>query len=285
VKWWPIAFAGLLAGEARADLIDVHAHVGSFRGFDMSLATLLANLDEGGVRIALVSNIDGAALPGTTADLDEERANRRVAEVVRAHPDRLRGLLWARPLDGDPARLARFLDDPATARLFVGIKLHPEFNGFAADDARVDRYLALCERYHLPAVVHSGRPGSPSSPERIYALARRHPTVPVVLYHMGFGGAHEQAIAAVEKSLARRDARLYLETAQADPEMVLQAIARVGADRVLFGTDASYFGKGHYRTYEPLLMLLRARLSDEDYAKVTFANAERLFGLPRRAAP
>ena len=44
-------------------LIDVHAHLGKFAGYDLSLATLLASMDENHVAAAFVSNIDGAAVP------------------------------------------------------------------------------------------------------------------------------------------------------------------------------------------------------------------------------
>jgi predicted TIM-barrel fold metal-dependent hydrolase len=274
-------FCALLAfpASANADLIDAHAHIGTFRGFDVSLPTLLSAMAKAHVRLALISNIDGAELPGTTANLDEDRANAATIEAVRAHPTQLRAILWSRPVDGDPAHLENLLRDPKVAALVVGVKLHPEFNHFVADDRRADGYLALCERHHLAAVFHSGGPGSASSAEKIYALARRHPTVPVVLYHMGFNTDHEEAIAAVARSVEKKDARLYLDTAQVEPEKVLEAVKRVGSDRVLFGTDATYFGAEHYREYESLLKVLKRSLSDEDFAKVTARNAEAIFRL------
>jgi predicted TIM-barrel fold metal-dependent hydrolase len=258
-------------------LIDVHAHIGAFRGFDTELPTLLAALEEGHVDLALISNLDGAELPGTTADLDERAANARTLAAVRAHPGQLRGLAWARPEDGSPQNLAPLFDLPG--RPFVGVKLHPEFNRVAADDPRMDGYLALCARAGVPAVIHSGAPGSLSAPERIYALARRHPTVPVVLYHMGFGGAHQAAIEVARLAARRGDARLYLETAQADPAAVLSAVRALGPERVLFGTDATYFGRHHYLRYRALLERLAGALDRRSYELVSHGNAERLFSL------
>ncbi|HEX9654546.1 MAG TPA: amidohydrolase family protein [bacterium] len=260
-------------------IIDIHAHIGSFAGYDLSNETLLANLQHFNIALALISNIDGAQLP-ETRNLDESAANQITLQTVRAHPGLLRGLAWARPIDedGSPAKLEPFLRD----NHFVGVKLHPEMNHFAADDSLVDGYLSLCAKYDVPAVFHSGDAGSNADPQKIYQAAKRHPTVPVILYHMGFKGPHELAIAVVKQAMQKRDADLYLETAQADSQAVLEAIKELGAERVLFGTDATYYGKDHYAHYLPLMELLRRKLSAEEFAKVMRLNAVRLFKLEVR---
>jgi predicted TIM-barrel fold metal-dependent hydrolase len=143
----------------------------------------------------------------------------------------------------------------------------------------VDGYLALCEKYKIPAVFHCDRTGSNAAPEKIYAAGRRHPTVPIVLYHMGFLGPHDAAIAVAKAALTKGDAQLYLETSQADPQAVLQAIKELGSDRVLFGTDATYYGQEHYAKYEVLVARLKNELPAEDFAKVVRGNAEKLFRL------
>ncbi len=258
-------------------IIDAHAHIGSFRGYDLSTENLLANIERFGVRLALISNIDGAHLPERTLDLDENSANRITLETVRKHPGKLRGLAWSRPSDpqGSPANLEPYLREHG----FVGVKLHPDMNQFPADSACVDGYLALCAKYEVPAVFHSGAKGENSGPEKIYAAAKRHPDVPIVLYHMGFLGPHNDAIATVKESLQKKDAQLYLETSQADPEAVLQAIKELGADRVLFGTDATYYGQQHYERYIAMIDKLQKNLSTGDFAKVVRENAKRLFKL------
>jgi predicted TIM-barrel fold metal-dependent hydrolase len=96
---------------------------------------------------------------------------------------------------------------------------------------------------------------------------------------MGFLGPHGSAIATVKEALAKGDAQLYLETSQADPSEVLRAIKELGSERVLFGTDATYYGKAHYEQYETMMSRLKNELSAEDFAKVVRGNAERLFRL------
>jgi len=276
---------GELAGVWANDrIIDIHAHIGSFKGYDLSTPTLLDNIHRYGIRLALISNIDGAELPGTTLNLDEIEANQATVEHVRQYPNQLRGLVWTRPEDGAPEKVEPFLRDSISTgpdrRVFVGMKFHPDMNNFPADDPRVDGYLLLCEKYGIPAVFHSGSDDAANAaPQKIYAAARRHPTVPIILYHMGFLGPHGSAIATVKAALTKKDAQLYLETSQADPAEVLRAIKKLGSARVLFGTDATYYGKQHYQQYEAMLSRLKNDLSAEDFAKVVRKNAEKLFNL------
>jgi len=150
-------------------------------------------------------------------------------------------------------------------------------NQFDADDLLRDPYLKLCAKYQVPAVFHSGPANSNSDPEKIYQVAKRHPSVAIILYHMGFGTDHQQAVDVVESALLKGDANLYLDTAQANPKAVLKAINTVGADRVLFGSDVSFFGEDHYQGYLPMLQLLKNQLSEEDFLKVVRENAKRLF--------
>jgi predicted TIM-barrel fold metal-dependent hydrolase len=265
-------------------IIDIHAHIGSYKGYDLSTPTLLDNLQRYGIRLALISNIDGAELPGTTLNLDEMNANQATAEHVRRYAEQLRGLAWTRPEDGSPANVEPFLSDSLATglnrRIFVGMKFHPDMNHFPADDSRVDGYLQLCEKYGIPAVFHCGSDdASNSAPQKIYAAGQRHPTVPIILYHMGFLGPHTSTIATVKAALTKGDAQLYVETSQADPAAVMQAIKELGSDRVLFGTDATYYGKAHYEQYETMITRLKNELSAEDFAKVVRGNAERLFRL------
>lgn len=265
-------------------MIDIHAHIGTFRGYDLSTPTLMSNVQKYGIQLALISNIDGANLEGTTRNLREQQANQATVDVVRAYPKQLRGLAWTRPNDGNPQNIEPFLKLTITPngkdRIFVGMKFHPEMNQFPADSIKLDAYMKLCETYKVAAVFHNGGPDTNSSPERIYKLAQRFPTVSVVLYHSGFGGTHQASIQIVKQSIQNKDAQLFLETAQADPQAVLQAVRDVGSHRIMFGTDATYYGAHHYDSYKPMIELLRKHLSDADFFRIVRDNAKQVFALP-----
>jgi predicted TIM-barrel fold metal-dependent hydrolase len=266
---------------AGSDTIDIHAHIGNFRGYYLSLNNLLQNIQRYGIKFALISNIDAAQLSGITPNKSESEANEETANAVRNHSGILRGLVWVRPNDGSPEIIEKFLTEklPDGSPIFVGMKFHPEMNHFKADDESVDADLNLCAKYQIPAVFHCGRSPSDSSPERIYNIAKRHPEVPIVLYHMGAFGPHDPAIRVAEQAIKNQDAKLYLEASQVDPDSVLKAIRTVGSDHMLFGTDACYYGKNHYAKYEKLIDVLKRELSEKDFDNVMSGNAKRLFKL------
>ncbi len=256
-------------------LIDAHAHIGQFKGYDLSLDNLLVNLAENHVQYALVSNIDGAAIPGVTADGEEVAINEETARVTAAHPQ-LKPLAWAKPgaTGASAANIEPFLRDKG----FLGIKFHPDFNNFPANSPAVVPYLRLCEKYGVPAAFHAGR-STRSNARMIYEVARQFPKVPFILYHMGFGTGHDETIAVALDARKRGDALIYLEVAQADEAAVLRAINKVGADRVLFGTDATYYGRYHYEFYGPVLRAVKKAIPAADFARFIRGNAAELFRL------
>ncbi|HET9533537.1 MAG TPA: amidohydrolase family protein [Blastocatellia bacterium] len=274
--WSVIGSAGCDEGFINEPgIIDIHAHIGRFRGYDLSLSNLLLNLEENRISCALISNIDGAAIEGVTADLDEITINEETARVTATYPI-LKPLVWARPgaRDSGAANVEPFLRD----RGFVGIKFHPEFNRFQASSEAVIPYIQLCEKYRVPAIFHCGRsPGS--SAQAIYVLARQFPAVPFILYHMGFGANHDEAIEVAREAREKGDALIYLETSQADEQAVIKAIRAAGADRMLFGSDATYYGRYHYRSYATMLRAVKQSIPASDFEKFIRGNALRLFRL------
>jgi predicted TIM-barrel fold metal-dependent hydrolase len=96
---------------------------------------------------------------------------------------------------------------------------------------------------------------------------------------MGFGTSHSATIEVVAKAIKNKNADLYVETSQAQPSAVISAIKSLGAERVLFGTDATYFGKDHYENYQDLVRQMRRSLSADDFSAVMHGNAEKLFHL------
>lgn len=259
-------------------IIDVHGHIGEFSGFDLSLETLLKNVKENNIEYVFVSNIDGAAIRATKNG-DEKDINEETYRVCTQNSN-LKPLAWAKP-GGSKAsadKIEPFLRD----KHFYGIKFHPDFNNFSASSNEVIPYLKLCEKYHVPALFHCG--SSPrSNAEEIYKAAKKFPTVPFVLYHINFNGDYASSIAVAKQAKEKKDAIIYLETAQATQDAVIRAIKEVGADRVVFGTDATYFGRYHYQYYAPILKAVKAAVPAADFRHYIHDNAVELFHLTEKS--
>jgi len=183
---------------------------------------------------------------------------------------------------------------------YVGLKFHPHYTGLRTllnpDSEIYKPYMELARKYKLPCVFHTA-PGY-SDPEHIYNLAQKFPEIPVVLYHMnlapdGHWNEREKwnvkGIEIVEKAKANNNANLYLDTSWVSPKTVAEAIKRVGADRVLFGTDAPLGEfdqpeKAKPNFYSDNVNNIKSEIktkfvdkSEEILDKVFYKNAEELF--------
>jgi hypothetical protein len=111
-------------------------------------------------------------------------------------------------------------------------------HGYRLDGAAPDPVMEAAAELGIPATIHSGSPLSGCSPAFIGALARRHPQVTIIMDHMGY---REWVSLAVEAAAANPG--IYLGTtliAAAEPITIkdLVTVGRVGADRIVFGSNA-----------------------------------------------
>lgn len=153
-----------------------------------------------------------------------------------------------------------------------GIKIHPEFQGFAVDDERLFPAWKEAIRLKLPVLFHIGDEKSDlSSPFRLYRVMERFPELCVVAAHMGGYRMKEQAECLV-------GTHCYFDTSQwfnyLSEEELLERIDRHGADRILFGSD--------YPLNVPSAEIERlwaTALSEDARRKIFYTNAKKLFRL------
>lgn len=245
-------FLELIAGDGRnAD--SIAETLGWERpGSAVSLADRwVAELDRHGVtRAALIASIPG----------DETS----VSEAVHRHPDRFVGFFMHNPAaTGADAALERCFSDP---NLRV-VCLFPAMHGYRLDDPPVERVFAEAARHKRVVFVHCGvltvgirkRLGLPSrfdlrlgDPLVVAKIGLTFPSVPIIIPHFGAGFFREALIAADQC------ANIHLDTSSSNgwtkfyPNLRLddvfrQALAVTGPDRILFGTDSSFFPRGWQR--------------------------------------
>ena len=113
------------------------------------------------------------------------------------------------------------------------------FKGLKLSMVRSDTVYALAEvasDLGTPATIHTN--GNAALYPRIADLAERYPDLPVIMEHMGYRYHLDLAV-----DLAGRFSNLYLGTtvvAAAEPIAVKDAVRRVGAEKVLFGSNAPW---------------------------------------------
>lgn len=205
-------------------------------------------LDQQGVaRAALIASIPG----------DEDS----VATAVARHPSRFVGFFMFDPTSSDAAsRLKRALRDLGLR----GVALFPAMHKYRLDDERVDAVFEAAKDYGAVVFAHCGvltvgvrkklglgmpfdlRLGDPLS---LSTVASRHPRVPVIIPHFGAGFLREALIAADQCPTIHLDTSSSNGWIKYYPGLTLDAVFRqalqvVGPDRLLFGTDSSFFPRG-----------------------------------------
>ncbi len=233
-------------------------------------------------RAALIASIPG----------DEES----VAAAIARHPARLVGFFMLNPSAADAAeRLLRALSDWKLR----GVCLFPAMHHYRLDDERVTATFEVAASRGAAVFVHCGvltvgvrkRLGLPSpfnlrlgDPLALATVAARFPKVPVIIPHFGAGFLRETLMAADQCPNIHLDTSSTNGWVKYHPGLTLEVVMRqalevVGPDRLLFGTDSSFFPRGWQRQiFEQQQATLDAiGVAPEAQEKIFSGNFQRLF--------
>ena len=187
-----------------------------------------------------------------------------VAAAVRRHPDRLVGAFMLNPAaPGLDERLDRAFAEPGLRT----VCLFPAMHHVPVDGDAVRRVFARAEEARRAVFVHCGvlsvgvraTLGLPSpfdlrlgDPLAVAAVAVRHPAVPVIVPHFGAGRFAEALMAASAAPNVLFDTSSSNGWIRFHPRLSLRdvfarALDCVGPERLLFGTDSSFFPRGWQR--------------------------------------
>lgn len=245
-------------------IVDAHGHVGSWGNFFVpqpSAEWLVTTSGRIGIDVTGISHL-------VAIGYDTRLGNRLAIELAGRFPGRLGVWLVADPHDRDGARLmAEQLDTPGV----WGLKLHPDVHQCALLDSRYEPYLRLAVDRGVPVLAHAQTRSEFSDPAELAETVRRHPGLRLLAGHAGLW---QDGFTRAAELAAGHDG-LYLEIcgSRLTARWLERMVAIAGADRVLFGTDASFLDPR-----AGLGKVVHARLSEHDRDLVLGGNAVRLLG-------
>jgi predicted TIM-barrel fold metal-dependent hydrolase len=240
-------------------------------------------IDEHGVsRVMLIASVPG----------DEVS----VAEAAAHHPDRFVGAFMFNPTVPDAGeRLLRALGE---LKLRC-VCLFPAMHHYRVTHDRVEMVFDVAAAHGAVVFVHCGalsvgirkKLGLPSlfdarfgDPLAVAAVAARFPGVSVIIPHFG-GGLFREALMAADQC-----STIHLDTSSSNgwvkyyPDLTLdrvfrQALEVAGSERLIFGTDSSFFPRGWQK---PIFDVQRAALAqagadEAAHARIFSSNFDRLF--------
>jgi predicted TIM-barrel fold metal-dependent hydrolase len=185
-----------------------------------------------------------------------------VAAAVARHPRRLVGFFMVDPTQPEAATQAAAALDSGGLR---GMCLFPAMHRYGIHDDRVRRLFDVAAaRPGTAMFVHCGvltvgvrkKLGLPSpfeirygNPLDLHGIAAAYPTIPVIIPHFGAGLFREALMVADLCANVRLDTSSSNGWIKYHPGLTLravfqQALSVAGADRLLFGSDSSFFPRG-----------------------------------------
>ena len=207
-------------------ILDSHAHVDVVPslGWSDTAEKLVQRMDQAGIAMAAISGYLNAPGPNP-------HSLQTIADAVEKYPDRLIGYARMDPWFDEACIQA--LDEGVKRLGIRGVKLHPAHYTLYPFGALTVKLARRAGEHGLPMLFHCGDEIM-CLPYQIDRLAQQAPETTIILAHTGGFFSGEAAI-----RVAERRPNVLVDTSEIPfPDRVRQAVDRLGAEKVLFGSDA-----------------------------------------------
>lgn len=162
--------------------------------------------------------------------------NKIVAEAQKKHPDRIIGYCWINPKPGRTQKAIEEVETCIKEWGLKGVKLGPRYDGYFCNDPRLDEFYEKVSELKVPIIYHSG-PTGVNSPVAICNVADKFPKLNLIVAHIAVWWEKLTETAWLMKKYKN----VYTETSGAVSVISVQrAVEELGADHVMYGTDAPY---------------------------------------------
>ena len=239
------------------EVIDVHVHHGG------QPAYLLGAPDADGIVYTMDRlGMDLCCCAGNPAGADPFHINEYLAQGMDKYPHKLRGYVVVNP----------YYDDFDTdfwfkrSACFIGLKILACNLGYIPiDDPRFDRFYEYADRHSLPVLIHTWIAGEV---DQAMHVAERYPNARIIIAHSGL--TNLPAKLALIDGMKKYD-NVVMDTAISETyDGALEWIVdKVGADRVLYGSDFITFECSHI-----LGRVAMSRLTDTEKEMIFSRNAK-----------
>ncbi len=230
--------------------------------FDGKISTLLECGGAAGIEHFVVQSV--ATTPKQVSGI-----NHFIAEAVNQNKGKFTGLGTLHP---DSENIAADIDEIVALGL-KGVKLHPDIQRVAIDDARMNKIYELCEG-RLPILMHTGDSRFDySNPNRMEPILKAYKDLTVIGAHFGGWSVWDEAekrLSKYENFYVDSSSSLYAMTSERAEEL----IRSYGTKRVLFGTD--------YPMWEiktDIERFMSISLTEEERADILYNNTAKMFSI------
>ena len=208
---------------------------------------------------------------GKFFDIHHSPDNKPVAEAVKKFPDRIIGFVCLNPKN-NPKVLDQ-LDQGINEYGMKGVKVHAWFHDY--DPSKLLKDVARrCLEHGLPILIHMGsRPDS----SNIQDLLDEFPDLKLILAHLGIPWFKE----SWERVKKYPNVYMDMSGPYLSGGLVRKAVNAVGADKIIYGTDAPYGLRnkaGGWTYTQSKAWVENLPISQADKDKIFSGNLLRLLG-------
>ena len=205
-----------------------------------------------------------------TAPKQVSSINRFIADTVRNSGGTMTGFGTLHP---DSEDIEEDFNEIISLGL-VGVKLHPDIQGYKIDDYRMLKIYELCEKHSLPILMHTGDSRYDlSNPNRLAPILDIYTNLVVIGAHFGGYSVWDEASQKLHKYK-----NFYVDTSSSlfamSTEKAKEIILLYGIDKVMFGTDYPM-----WNPKEELDKFMKVPLTEKERQKILYDNAARLINL------
>ena len=248
-------------------MIDIHTHMGPEYPVyypEHDADSMIAYMDECGVELIVSAPCEDLFVSGFS--------RRDIVDAMQRYPDRIKGYFAFNPNDPVPAEELEkaFRENPG----YVGLKFLPDYHRTNITDPAYAEALAFADEKKLILLSHtwglSMNDEQCNSADKIAAILDKYPNIRFIMGH-SIQGQTELAI-----EIAQNYENAYLDLCDTGRfyGMIEKMVASVGAEKVLYATDAPMQG---YRFIQGAV--LGADITDAQRKLIFRDNARRLLGL------
>lgn len=217
--------------------------------------------------------------------------NDRLANLVARHADKFSGFAHHPLVPGAHEQLRRGVEEQGLR----GYKLLGPMTEYPFEAPELRGVWEYCAQQSLPVLIHFGFLGRGGgvvdhprmSPLSLFTVARDFPEIPFVIPH--FGAGYWQELLALCWSLPN----IHVDTSGSNQwmrwmpyrltleDLFAKAYETIGPERIIFGSDSSYFPRGFSQRYlqDQLRVCYTLNFPESDIRKIFGGNAARLLGL------
>jgi predicted TIM-barrel fold metal-dependent hydrolase len=249
-------------------IIDAHVHLGPMPLFRVegNVEDLLRAADRSGIERLFCTE-------ATALFYDFREGNRRLYHLLRQYPDRLLGYCTISSARYGPEAVEE-VERCAQDYGMRGLKIY----SFSVPGTR-EPFLSVDDEWMYPVIEKAATYGMVilvhCNAEEIGRLASLFPQAVLLMAHMG-NTPHARGDWLGAIAVARQYSNIYLETSTSstDFDSIETAVALLGAERIVFGSDWPIF---HHEF--ALARVRETSLSPEEQALILGGNLRRLLGL------